>query len=135
MLEPWLLNTVWISLAFLFGLFAKRISLPPLIGFLAAGFVLNIFDITEGSEAMEVAADIGVMLLLFTIGLKLNIKDLFEKVIWMGTSLHMLITTTIMGGLVFLISVSGLQFFTQVDLTSSSFNRIRTEFFKYRICH
>lgn len=120
MLDPWLLNTVWISLAFLFGLFAKRISLPPLIGFLAAGFVLNIFDITEGSQAMEVAADVGVMLLLFTIGLKLNIKDLFEKVIWMGTSLHMLITTTIMGGLVFLISVSGLQFFTQVDLPAAA---------------
>lgn len=119
MLEPWLLNTVWISLAFLFGLFAKRISLPPLIGFLAAGFVLNIFDITEGSEAMEVAANIGVMLLLFTIGLKLKIKDLFERVIWMGTSLHMLITTTILGGLIFLMSVSGLQFFTNVDLPAA----------------
>ena len=119
MLEPWLLNTVWISLAVLGGLFAKRISLPPLIGFLAAGFVLNTFDITEGSQAMEVAANIGIMLLLFTIGLKLNVKDLFEKVIWIGTSLHMLITTTIMGGLVFLISVSGLQFFTQIDLPAA----------------
>lgn len=119
MFEPWLLNTVWISLAFLFGLLAKRISLPPLIGFLAAGFALNIFDITEGSQAIEVAADIGVMLLLFTIGLKLNVKDLFEKVIWMGTSLHMLITTIVMGGLVLLISVSGLQYFTQVDLSAA----------------
>lgn len=119
MLEPWLLNTVWISLAFLCGFLAKRISLPPLIGFLAAGFALNIFNITEGSQAIEVAADIGVMLLLFTIGIKLNIKDLFERVIWMGTSLHMLITTALFGGLVFLISVSGLRYFTQVDLPAA----------------
>ena len=119
MLEPWLLNTVWISLAFLFGFLAKRISLPPLIGFLTAGFLLNIFDITEGSQAMEVAASIGVMLLLFTIGLKLNVKDLFEKVVWLGTSLHMLLTTTVLGGLIFLISVSGLQFFTDVDFPTA----------------
>ena len=119
MFEPWLLNTIWISLAFLCGLLAKRISLPPLVGFLAAGFVLNIFNITEGSQAMEVAANIGVMLLLFTIGLKLKVKDLFGRVIWMGTSIHMLITTTILGGLIFLISVSGLQFFTPVDLPAA----------------
>ena len=119
MLEPWLLNTVWISLAFLGGLLAKRISLPPLIGFLAAGFMLNAFDITEGSQAMEVASSIGIMLLLFTIGLKLNIKDLFAKVIWMGTSLHMLIITILSGGFVFLISVSGLNLFTEVSFQTS----------------
>ena len=119
MLEPWLLNTVWISLAFLGGLLAKRISLPPLIGFLAAGFMLNAFDITEGSQAMEVASSIGIMLLLFTIGLKLNIKDLFAKVIWMGTSLHMLIIIILSGGFVFLISVSGLNLFTEVSFQTS----------------
>jgi len=119
MLEPWLLNTVWISLAFIGGLFAKRISLPPLIGFLAAGFLLNFFKITEGSQAIEVAANIGIMLLLFTIGLKLRVKDLFEKVVWMGTSFHMLISTVVLGGLVFLISISGLQFFTNIDLPAA----------------
>lgn len=116
MLEPWLLNIIWISLAFLCGILAKRISLPPLVGFLVAGFVLNAFNITEGSQAMEVGASIGVMLLLFTIGLKLNIKDLFAKVVWVGTSLHMITMTIILGGLVFLVSISGLQFFTQLDI-------------------
>ena len=119
MLEPWLLNTIWISLAFLGGLLAKRISLPPLIGFLAAGFMLNAFDITEGSQAMEAASSIGIMLLLFTIGLKLNIKDLFEKVIWMGTSLHMVIMTVFLGGFVFLISVSGLHLFTNITFPTA----------------
>lgn len=119
MLEPWLLNTVWISLAFLSGLLAKRFSLPPLIGFLAAGFMLNTFDITEGSQAMEVAASIGIMLLLFTIGLKLNVKDLFEKVIWMGTSLHMVIMTVFLGGFVFLISISGLHLFTEITFPTA----------------
>jgi len=118
-LIPWLLNTVWISLAFLGGLLAKRISLPPLIGFLAAGFMLNAFDITEGSQAMEVASSIGIMLLLFTIGLKLNVRDLFEKVIWMGTSLHMMIITIFSGGFVFLISVGGLHLFTDITFPTA----------------
>ena len=119
MLEPWLLNTVWISLAFLCGWLAKRITLPPLIGFLAAGFALNALDITQGSQAMDVASSIGVMLLLFTIGLKLNVRDLIEKVILLGTSLQMLTMTVLMGGLVFLLSVSGLQLFTALSFPES----------------
>lgn len=119
MLEPWFLNTVWIALAFLCGFLVKRISLPPLIGFLAAGFILNVFDLTEGSEAIDVASGIGIMLLLFTIGLKLNVRDLFKPVIWMGTSLHMFIITVLMGGLIFLISFSGLQFFAELDFSTA----------------
>jgi predicted Kef-type K+ transport protein len=119
MLEPWLLNTVWISLAFLGGFLARRINLPPLIGFLVAGFVLNYFDITEGSQAMEVAASLGVMLLLFTIGLKLNVRDLLEKVIWMGTSLQMIIMTILSGGLVLLLSVTGIHLFTDISLPTA----------------
>jgi len=119
MIEPWLLNTAWISLAFLGGFLAKRISLPPLIGFLAAGFALNALNITEGSKAMEVASDLGVMLLLFTIGLKLNVKDLLKKVIWLGTSIHMLAMTVLLGGLVFLLSVSGLQLFTTIEFPTA----------------
>jgi len=39
MLELWIIDALWISVAFVFGMLAKRINLPPLIGFLAGGFV------------------------------------------------------------------------------------------------
>ena len=34
-------DVTWISLAFFLGFLARLISLPPLVGFLATGFVLN----------------------------------------------------------------------------------------------
>jgi glutathione-regulated potassium-efflux system ancillary protein KefC len=36
------MDFIWILFAFICGLGAKTISLPPSIGFLAAGFILNI---------------------------------------------------------------------------------------------
>ena len=34
-------DPVWIALAFLAGLLARSLSLPPLVGYLAAGFALH----------------------------------------------------------------------------------------------
>ena len=75
-MDVWYLDAIWISVAFLGGYLARRINLPPLIGFLVAGFVLNFAGFTDGGIALEAAATLGVMLLLFTIGLKLNIRSL-----------------------------------------------------------
>ena len=46
-----------------------------MVGFLTAGFAYNLagFDIPEG---LQTIADLGVTLLLFSIGLKLKIRDL-----------------------------------------------------------
>ena len=43
---------------------ASRVTLPPLVGYLLAGFVLNGFDI-QGGESLKSIADAGVILLLF----------------------------------------------------------------------
>ena len=61
----------WLSAAFICGVLAKRIGLPPLVGFLIAGFLINFSGLQEGniSSSIEALADIGVMVLLFTIGL------------------------------------------------------------------
>jgi predicted Kef-type K+ transport protein len=119
MLEIWTTDAIWISVAFVFGMLAKKINLPPLIGFLFGGFLLNFAGFTEGGIALDVVADLGVMLLLFTIGLKLNIKSLLSKEIWLTTSLHMILSVLILGALVFVISWAGIYSATTMSLESA----------------
>jgi len=76
-----------IATAFVFGLVAQQVRLPPLVGFLLAGFILKALG-QEGGESLTVVADLGVTLLLFTIGLKLRVRSLIRPEIWAGTSLH-----------------------------------------------
>ncbi len=58
------------------GMLVNRIGLPPLIGYLAAGFALYLFGINEQSlPLLESLANLGVTLLLFVIGLKLDLKS------------------------------------------------------------
>ena len=63
---------LWIGVAFVLGFLAKRLDQPPLIGFLAAGFVLELLGFRP-DVALEELANVGVLLLLFTIGLKLDV--------------------------------------------------------------
>jgi hypothetical protein len=37
----WLIDAAWISFAFFCGFLARLVKLPPMIGFLAAGFLLT----------------------------------------------------------------------------------------------
>ena len=61
-------DPLWIAIAFVFGLGVKVIGLPPLVGFLIAGFFLQAVGAESGKFLYE-TADLGVTLLLFTIGL------------------------------------------------------------------
>ena len=87
-----------ILVAFVFGFAANTIKLPPLVGYLAAGFVLHAFDY-EVTDAIQLIADVGVLLLLFGIGLKLRLKNLARPAVWAGASIHATVTTAIIGGL------------------------------------
>lgn len=81
------------------GMLVNRIGLPPLIGYLAAGFILYLFGIDEKSlPLLDQLANLGVTLLLFAIGLKLDIKSLFASEVWASASLH------VMGSVAFFIS-------------------------------
>ncbi len=73
------------------GILVSRTGLPPLIGYLVAGFVLFLFGIDESSlPLLEQLANLGVTLLLFAIGLKLDIRSLFKAEVWAGSGLHLL---------------------------------------------
>lgn len=74
-----------IGIAFIFGVFSFRAGLPPLVGYLFAGFLLsNLWS--EGKHTLEVFSEFGITLLLFSIGLKLKLKELFRREIF-GTAL------------------------------------------------
>ncbi len=80
-----------IVVAFGFGFGASQVRLPPMVGYLVAGFVLHAAG-QETTEAIETLSDIGILLLLFGIGLKLKVKTLSQPVVWAGASLHMVAT-------------------------------------------
>jgi predicted Kef-type K+ transport protein len=112
------METIAIVVAFTFGFLVKQVGLPPLVGFLAAGFFLKYMGL-EGSETLYTLADVGIILLLFSIGLKVQVQKLFVKQIWATASIHMLVITSTFGLLVFLLSVGGLSYFINLDLGSS----------------
>ena len=101
------MDPLWIIVAFSFGFTVKQIGLPPLVGFLMAGFALNLMGV-QNSDVLVQIADFGVLLLLFTIGLKLNVKNLLRPEIWASSSVHILITTLIFGLIIFLLSLINL---------------------------
>jgi len=104
------MDPLWIVAAFVFGAVSSRVGLPPLVGYLVAGFVLNGFGI-EGSDTLGKIADTGVTLLLFTIGLKLKLKSLARPEVWAGATIHMLITVAVLGAGVWVLGVAGMPHF------------------------
>jgi len=107
------MNLIWILAAFLFGALTSRIGLPPLVGYLLAGFALNSIGVT-GSELLETVANAGVTLLLFTIGLKLKIKSLAKPEVWAGTTIHMIFTTILFIFLIRMLGFFGVPLFDQL---------------------
>ncbi len=109
------MDFAFILVAFALGFSVKLIGLPPLVGFLCAGFMLNYLGY-QADSTLDTLANLGITLMLFTIGLKLNIRDLYKKEVWLGSSLHMLIWVAIsFATLAFLMAV-GLGYFAQLDM-------------------
>jgi predicted Kef-type K+ transport protein len=88
-----MLEAVWIGFAFSLGLAVRAIGLPPLIGYLLAGFVISATATElslppEGNYIIHHVAHLGVLLLLFTVGLKLNVRSLGKPEVLGGSLLH-----------------------------------------------
>ena len=112
-------DITWILFALVFGVLVSHMSLPPMIGYLVAGFVLSALDMQSG-DTLNAVAEIGVTILLFSIGLKLNIKDLLRAEIWAVSVIHMLITVVVFGLLAFAMSFSALQAFAGLSVAESA---------------
>jgi predicted Kef-type K+ transport protein len=87
---------LWILGAFALGLLARQFRLPPMVGFLAAGFLLNGFGV-EPAPAIEEIGHAGVWLLLFTVGLKLRFKSIIRPEVWVTALTHLAICGAVAG--------------------------------------
>ena len=93
-------EVVTISFAFFFGLAVRQVGLPPLVGFLAAGFAINIFGPSFGlpsyaGKTLEHVAHLGVLMLLFAVGLKLKLKQIAQPQVLGGAVLHFAISVAV----------------------------------------
>ena len=92
------------------GWVARRFGLPAVIGYLGVGLVVSPF--TPGYVAdrnqLQVLADVGVVLLLFEVGIEVNPLRLGRehKAVLLAAPAQVLITTLATGGLALLLGVS-----------------------------
>lgn len=105
---------LWIGVAFLLGFLARRLGQPPLLGFLAAGFVLELLGFRP-DVALEELANVGVLLLLFTIGLKLDVASVVRPVVWAVTLLHMIASVAVVAVVVLSLAALGVGPFAGLD--------------------
>jgi predicted Kef-type K+ transport protein len=111
------LEALWITTAFAFGLIAKKTGLPPLLGYLVAGFAIT-FGLNHIPETVTVAipllqnidpqtetlghlAHIGILLLLFTVGLKIKVKQVVQPVVIVTGLLHTLFSVAVFAPVVY----------------------------------
>ncbi len=85
--------------ALLGGIVARWLRLPLILGYIAAGVLVgpNTFGPTVGNvHEIELLAEIGVALLLFTIGLHFSLRELapVRRVALLGTPLQLVLTIT-----------------------------------------
>jgi predicted Kef-type K+ transport protein len=85
-----------LAAAFALGLLFQQLRIPALVGYLAAGFVMQALGFT-GGVLLEQAAHIGVLLLLFSVGLKLRLQSLIRPEAWAAGLVHLLITSLLLG--------------------------------------
>lgn len=113
------MDFIWILFAFVCGYLMRLVEMPPLIGYLFAGFFLHFIGI-EPVSSLDTLADLGITLMLFTIGLKLNVKDLLKTEVWASTLSHMGIWILITGSLFLLLATLAVPYFTDLDLKSAA---------------
>jgi len=68
------------AIALVVGMIFNRLKVPPLVAFILTGVIVGPygFSIIHGQEQVANLAEIGIILLLFTIGLEFSFKDLWK---------------------------------------------------------
>jgi len=88
------MDIIWIGLAFLLGLGLNRIHIPPLVGYLLAGIALS-FTAYEPGDMLHEIAHLGVIFLLFTVGLHISLKNILQKEVLGVGLIHLAISSII----------------------------------------
>lgn len=89
-----------LALAYLLGMIAQRLKISPLVGYLAAGVLAGPFTpgfVADAALAPELA-EIGVILLMFGVGLHFSLKDLLAvKTIAIPGAIAQIAVATLLG--------------------------------------
>lgn len=117
------------------GLLARRLGLPAIIGYLATGLLLSPFTpgyVAGGSE-LTLLADIGVVLLLFEVGIEIDLKRLGREqrsLFWaaplqvaigilIGTPVFLLLDVPILGAILLALGLAMSSSVVIVNITRS----------------
>ncbi len=88
-----------VPIAFIF----HRLRLPTIVGFMITGIVIgpHALGLIKDVQAIEVLAEIGVALLLFTIGLEFSLRRMLEmkRLVLLGGGLQVILTTLLVTGI------------------------------------
>lgn len=92
-----------VVLAFAFGLLAQRLRVPPLVGYLVAGWLVGPHSpgfVADQGIAAELA-ELGIILLMFGVGLHFSVRDLLavRKLAIPGALLQITVATAMGAGL------------------------------------
>lgn len=108
------MDPLWLLVALLLGFVAQQFRLPPLVGFLCAGFSLHALGV-DGGPALQTFAELGVTLLLFTIGLKLRLRNLLAPEVWGTASVHMALLVIAFGGVLLIPGLAAFAWLGSLD--------------------
>ncbi|MBK6265736.1 cation:proton antiporter [Marivirga sp. S37H4] len=90
---------VILGLAIFVILLFRRLKVPPIIGFLITGIIAGPygFQMIDATEGVRVFAEIGVILLLFIIGIEFSIKSLasIKKAVFIGGTIQVFATVLV----------------------------------------
>jgi CPA2 family monovalent cation:H+ antiporter-2 len=95
------------SLALLVNLIFQRFNVPSILGFIVAGVLAgpHVFGLETDPHDLELLSEIGIMLLLFTIGIEFSLKDLMKirKTVFLGGGIQVSITGILVFAITFIL--------------------------------
>lgn len=102
------MEILWLAAAYILGVGVSKIKLPPLVGFLGAGIILSFFGY-EATDTLHEIGHLGVLVLLFTVGLHLRLKSIIRPEVLGAGGIHLVITAGIFTGISLLFGYTLLQ--------------------------
>ena len=87
---------IWIAGAWGAGQISRWAGLPPLVGYLTAGALFAANGLGDSEHWLEIPSEIGVELLLFAVGLKMNPRSILRFDVAFGTLLHLVLSALIL---------------------------------------
>jgi len=127
-LDPMMMNiTIVLSVALAIGYLAVRIGLPIVVAYIISGIMLgpSVMGVINDQETVTRVGEIGVVMLLFFVGMEVSIPTLMERwrIAVIGTAIQIAISVAVCLGLVWAFHLPanlGILFGFMVSLSSTA---------------